>query len=126
LVTAEEVAAASGFAVEAGREEPPLGCRFDLSDVSGVHVAVILDDGRGRMGGAAAIYAGYRELVAEGGAEEVPGLGVSALYSPSYRGLAVDAGGGRYLAFAVGGGYQALEEPKAALVDIASAALARL
>jgi hypothetical protein len=87
---------------------------------------VITEDGEGRMSGAAALFDGYRTLVAEGAAEDVPGLGIAAVYSPGFRGLAVDAGGGRYFAVVVGGGYQALEEPKAELVAVAEAALAGL
>jgi hypothetical protein len=126
LVTADEVAAAVGLPVEAGSDEPPISCRFDLVDGDGVHVAVIIEDGQGRLGGAAAIFDGYRDLVAGGEAEEVPGLGDAALYAPGFRGLAVDAGAGRFVVFAVGGGYQALQEPEDALIRIAEAALSRL
>ncbi len=126
LVTVDEVAAAVGAGVAPGRADPPLGCLFQLQDVPQVHIAVIIEDGAGRLGGAAAILDGYRALVADGDAEDVPGLGSAAVYAPGFRGLAVDAGGGRYFAVAVGGGYQALEEPREALVAVARAVLARL
>lgn len=126
LVGAEEVASAIGMPVVAGLEEPPLSCRFDLTEVPGVHVAVIIEDGAGRLGGAAAIFDGYRDLLADGEADEIPGLGSSAVYAPGFRGLAVDAGDGRFFAVAIGGSYQALDEPGEALVLIAEAVLAGL
>ena len=126
LVTADEVAAAVGAGVAPGRADPPLGCVFDLQDVPQVHIAVIIEDGAGRLGGAASIFEGYRALVADGDAEDVPAIGIAAVYAPGFRGLAVDAGGGRYFAVAVGGGYQALEQPKEALIALARAVMAGL
>lgn len=126
LADAAGVADATGLAIEPGRDDGPITCRFDLTETPGVHVAVIIEDGERRLGGAAAIFDGYLALVPEGGAEEIPGLGAAALYAPGFRGLAVDADGGRFFAVAIGGGYQALAEPREALIAVARDVLSGL
>jgi len=84
---------------------------------------VNVDDGEGRFGAPAALFDGY---MAEEGAEIIPDLGVAAVYVQGFRGLAVDAGGGRYIALGVNGGYGELAEPRDVLVELATAALGRL
>ncbi len=64
--------------------------------------------------------------VAEGSAETVPDLGVAAVYSQAFRGLAVDAGSGRFIGLGVNGGYGELAEPRDVLIELAAAALGRL
>ena len=65
-------------------------------------------------------------MVAEGSAELVPDLGAAAVYAPGFRGLAVDAGDGRFIALGVNGGYTELAEPLESLVELVAAALGRL
>ena len=126
LVSTDEVAAATGLDVAESRAEPPISCLFDFGPEAGVAIFVSIDDGEGRFGAPAAVVEDYSAMVAEGTAELVPGLGAAAVYSQGYRGLAVDAGDGRFLAFGVNGGYGELAEPRDALIALAAAALGRL
>lgn len=125
LLTPEEVAAATGLEVEAMVEEPPITCVFDLGADAGVDVFVSIDDGQGRMAGPAAVFQAYAGAD-NAEAEVVGGLGEGAFYEPGYRGLAVDAGGGRFIGLGVNGGFQELADPKEALVELAALALGRL
>ena len=125
LLTAAEVSAATGFEVEAVIEEPPITCVFDLGSAAGVDVFVSIDDGQGRLAGPAAVFEAYA-TADNAEAEVVGGLGEGAFYEPGYRGLAVDAGGGRFIGLGVNGGFQQLEDPRDALVELASLALGRL
>ncbi|MEZ5115197.1 MAG: hypothetical protein R2737_02910 [Candidatus Nanopelagicales bacterium] len=122
LVTAAEVEAATGETVTGTAEQPPITCLYTLD---GVDVFVSVEDGEGRMGGPAAVYEGYLGWLPTGEAVEVEGVGESALYAPSVRGLAVHVGDGRYLAVGVNGGFSVLAEPQQALVEVANAAVGR-
>ena len=126
LVTSDEVATATGLAVGEATEQPPLSCVFPTGNDSGVDVYVNADDGQGRGSGPAAVFAAYGDLAANGSAESVAGIGEGAFYSQGFRTLVVDAGGGRFIAVGVNGGYQALDAPRDALIAIATAALGRL
>jgi hypothetical protein len=126
LVTADEVASATGLGVEEVREEGPIGCLFDLGAEAGVAVFVTVEDGQGRASGPAAVFGSYEELEAQGDAEAIAGLGERALYAPRFRGLAVDVGGGGFIAVGINGGLGALQEPREALIALAEAALGRL
>jgi hypothetical protein len=126
LLTADEVAAATGLEVESLVEDGAITCVFDLGAEAGVDVFITADDGQGRMGGPAAVFENYMALVPEGEAETVAGLGERAVYAAGFRGLAVDAGGGRYIGLGVNGGFQQLAEPRDVLITLAMAALARL
>jgi hypothetical protein len=64
-------------------------------------------------------------MVADGEAEFIDEVGEQALCCP-FRAIAVDAGGGRFIAVSVGGGYTELAEPRDVLVSLARAALGRL
>ena len=126
LVTVDEVAAATGLTVVESRDEPPISCVFDFGEEVGVAIFVSVDDGEGRSAAPAALFDGYMARVAEGSAETVPDLGVAAVYAQGFRGLAVDAGGGRFIGFGVNGGYGELAEPRDVLIELAAAALGRL
>lgn len=126
LLTPDEVFAATGLAVEEMREEPPIACVFDLGAEAGVDVYVTVEDGQGRLGGPAAVFEAYTALVEEGEAEAVTGLGQGAVYAPGFRGLAVDAGGGRFFGLGINGGFQQLQDPRDALISLAATALQRL
>ncbi len=123
LVNVDEVTQAAGLEVTESRDEPPISCVFDFGAEAGVAIFVNVDDGEGRFGAPAALFDGY---MAEEGAEIIPDLGVAAVYVQGFRGLAVDAGGGRYIALGVNGGYGELAEPRDVLVELATAALGRL
>lgn len=125
LLTAEEVEGATGLSVEEVRDEPPISCDFDLGSEAGVYLQVIIEDGEGRLGGAANLLQEYLLLVDQGEAELVAGVGEQAVCCP-FRTIAVDAGGGRFFAVGVGGGYGALAEPLEVLVTLAQAVLGRL
>jgi len=125
LLTAEEVEAATGLAVEEVRDEPPISCAFDLGTEAGVRIEVIIEDGEGRFGGAANLLREYLLLVDAGEAQLITDVGDRAVCCP-FRAIAVDAGGGRYFAVAVGGGYGQLAEPLAVLVRLAESVLDRL
>ena len=126
LVTADEVAAATGLGVEAVVDQPPLGCVFDLGETAGVDIWVARDDGEGRLAGPASVYADYASRLDGPNTQVVDGVGEAAIFDRGYRALAVDAGGDRYLLVAVNGGYQELDEPLAALTAIAQAAVGRV
>jgi hypothetical protein len=123
LVNVDEVAAAAGLSVAESRDEPPISCVFDFGEEAGVAIFVHVDDGEGRFGAPAALFDDY---MAEGSAEIIPDLGVAAVYVEGFRGLAVDAGGGRFIALGVNGGYGELAEPRDVLIALATAALGRL
>ena len=126
LVTSDEVAAATGLAAGEAKDQPPLSCVFAIGDDVGVDVYVNADDGQGRGSGPAAVFDAYEDLAADGSAESVAGIGEAAFYSQGFRTLVVDAGGGKFIAVGVNGGYQALDAPRDALIAIATAALGRL
>lgn len=126
LLTAADVEAATGLRVVEVVDDPPISCVFDLGEDAGVDVFVSVDDGEGRLAGPAAVFAGYADLVADGAAEAVDGLGAGAYYSPDFRGLVVDAGGGRFFGVGVNGGFSELAEPRDVLVGLADVMLGRL
>jgi hypothetical protein len=126
LLTADEVAAATGLAVAEVRDEPPIDCVFDLGADAGVDVFVGIEDGQGRFSGAANIFKEYMLIVADGDAETVADVGERAVYAPGYRALAVDAGGGRFITVGVSGGYGQLAEPRAVLISLAESVVDRL
>jgi hypothetical protein len=126
LVTGDEVAAATGLTVAQVKDEPPVSCVFELATEPLVAIFVTVDDGQGRFGAPSTVFDDYTARIPEDGAEAIPGLGDGAVYAPSFRGLAVAAGGGKFLAFGVNGGYTELAEPRDALVTLAHDALGRL
>ncbi len=126
LLTAEEVSLATGLNVEEVVEDPPITCIFDLGVEAGVDVFVAVDDGQGRVGGPAAVFEAYTALIEDGEAEAVADLGEGAVYAPGFRGLAVDAGGGRFIGLGINGGFQHLQDPRDVLIHLAAAALERL
>jgi len=126
LVTSREVTAATGLDVVEVIDEPPLGCIFDLGDEAGVDIWVARDDAEGRLAGPASVFAEYASRLGGANARAVDGVGEAAIFDRGFRALAVDAGGGRFVLFAVNGGYQALDEPLAELTSIAQAALTRI
>jgi hypothetical protein len=126
LVTGDEVAAATGLTVAQVKDEPPVSCVFELATEPLVAIFVTVDDGEGRFGAPSTVFDDYTARIAEDGAEAIPDLGDGAVYAPSFRGLAVAAGGGRFIAFGVNGGYTELAEPRDALVTLAHDALGRL
>ncbi len=126
LLTADEVSAAAGLTVTESRDEPPISCVFDFGEENGVAIFVNVEDGEGRLAGPASIFDNYMAMVADGSAEIVPDLGAAAVYAQGFRGLVVDAGGGRFFGLGVNGGYGELAEPKDVLIELAVAALGRL
>ncbi len=126
LVTVEEVEAATGLTVVESRNEPPVSCVFDFGEDVGVAIFVSIDDGEGRSAAPAALFEGYMAKVADGSAETVPDLGIAAVYSQTYRGLAVDAGSGMFIGLGVNGGYGELGEPRDILIELATAAMGRV
>ena len=125
LLTADEVAAATGLAVEEVRDEPPIDCVYVLGADAGVDVYVTIEDGQGRLAGPANLLEEYLVLVADGEAEVVTGVGEQAVCCP-FRAIAVDAGGGRFIAVSVAGVYSELAEPRDVLISLAETALGRL
>jgi len=123
LVTSDDVAAATGLAV-VGEDDAALGpdsCVFDVGVSADVFVAV--DDGGGSSTGPAALFAAY----VAGSAESISGLGEAAVYSSTYRTLVVDAGGGRYFAVGLSGGYpDELSADREILIALAAAAVGRI
>lgn len=121
LVTADEVEAATGVAVVAVGPDPvlPNSCVFGF----GLSAELFVETGdRPEF-----LYTSYMDLVEDGTAELIPDVGVTAVYSGSFRGLAVDTGGGRFLSVFVSGGYpEELADSRGVLVALASAAAARL
>lgn len=126
LLTPDEVFSATGLDVEEVREDPPITCIFDPGAEAGVQVFVTVDDGQGRPGGPAAVFEAYTALIEDGEAEAIADLGEGAVYAPGFRGLAVDAGGGRFIGLGINGGYQQLQDPRDVLIRLAAAALERL
>lgn len=126
LLTADEVSAAAQLTVAETRDEPPISCVFDFGKEIGVAIFINVDDGEGRSRAPAAVFDGYMAMVADGSAEIVPDLGAAAVYAQEFRGLAVDAGGGRFIALGVNGGYGELAEPRDVLIELAATAVGRL
>lgn len=126
LVTSDEVAAATGLDVGVASAQPPISCVFPIGADSGVDIYLNADDGEGRGIAPAAVFEAYKEMVAGGSGEAVSGVGQAAFYSQGFRTLVVDAGGGRFIAVGVNGGYQELDAPRDALISIATVALRRL
>ena len=126
LVSPDEVATATGLVIGDARDEPPLSCIFPIGDDSGVDVYVNADDGEGRGAGPAAVFTAYEEMVAGGSGEAIAELGEAAFYSQAFRTLVVNAGGGKFIAIGVNGGYSELDAPRDALIAIATVALGRL
>ena len=125
-MTAEEVSTATGLDVVEVLDDPPLSCIFDLGPDAGVDVFVSVDDGQGRMAGPAAVLEAYAPLLDGGEAEVIAGLGENAIYAPGFRGLAVDAGDGVFIAVGINGGFRELQEPREPLIELMSAALGRI
>ena len=126
LVTVDEVEAATSLVVESVSDESPATCEFDFGADAGVSIFVSVEDGSGSFMGPATVFAGYAEKVADGSAERIADLGADAVYASSFRGLAVDAGGGRLFAVGVNGGYGELSDPRDALEAVAAAVMGRL
>ena len=126
LLTADEVAAAAGLAVIESGEESPTSCVYDFGAEAGVAIFVNVDDGGGGFIAPSTVFDNYMAMVADGSAEIIPDLGAGAVYAQGFRGLAVDAGGGRFIALGVNGGYGELTEPQDALVELANLAVGRL
>ena len=126
LLTATEVEAATGLTVLEVREEPPIYCVFDFDADPGVAVFVSIDDGQARAAAPANVFESYAEMMDNGEAEAITGLGAGAVYAPSYRALAVDVGDGVFIAVGINGGYTELAEPRDALIVLAQAAVDRL
>lgn len=126
LLTAEEVAAATGLAVTDAIPDSSTTCVFDLGAEAGVDIFITVDDGAGRMTSPSAVYADYAARVGDGSAVAIDGVGAGAFYDSGFRAIAVDAGGGRFFVVGVNGGYQALEQPRDALISLAENAVVRL
>ena len=124
LVTTAEIETVTGFAVEQVTDTPPIDCRFDLVADSDLYIVAASDDAEGRLGGPAAIFLRHEDEGSESPFEPVAQVGERALYAG--RGLAVDAGGGRYFFVGVGGQYLELADPRDQLITLAQAALARV
>lgn len=125
-LTTEQVEAATALSVVDTAEDGPATCVYDLGDDVGVDVFVSLEDGSGSFRSPSTVFAGYADELVGGGAERVSGVGADALYSPSLRAIAVDAGGGRYFVVGVNGGFTELEDPRDALVTLAGSVLEQL
>lgn len=125
LLTADEVAAATGLAVAEVIPDGTATCVFDLGAEAGVDIFITVDDGAGRMTSPSAVYADYAARVGDGAAEAVAGVGAAAVYDSGFRAIAVDAGGRQFLVVGVNGGYQQLEDPRDALVSLAETAVGR-
>lgn len=126
LMEIEEVATAAGLSVDEARNESSISCVFDFGEEAGVAIFVNVEDGAGRLSGPASLFDNYMATVADGSAEVIPDLGAAAVYSQDFRGLAIDAGGGRFIALGVSGGYGELAEPRDVLIELAAIALDRL
>lgn len=121
LVIADDVEAATGLVVVAVDDTAldPTGCVFEF----GLTADVFVETG----GLAGFMFTNYEDLVDGGTAELIPDIGVAAVYSPGFRGLAVDIGQGRFFAVGLNGGYpEELADTREVLVALASAAAARL
>lgn len=131
LLTADEVERATGIDVVAVEPDGPISCLFDLDAESRVGILLSLDDGEGRMIGGASVFDAYLTELAGDEIEilEVTGLGQAALFSPRFRGLAVDAGDGRFIAIGVHGSSATLVDPDEnhdLLVELAGLVVERL
>lgn len=131
LLTADEVERATGIDVVAVEPDGPISCLFDLDAEARVGIMLSLDDGEGRMIAGASVFDAYlTELVGdEIEILEVTGLGQAALFSPRFRGLAVDAGDGRFIAIGVHGSSATLVDPDEnhdLLVELAGLVVERL
>jgi len=126
LVTADEVAEATGLAVVDSTPQPPITCVFDLGVDSGVDVFVAVDDGQGRLSGPASLFADYSARISDGSAEAITDIGEAAVFDAGFRTIAIEAGDGRYFAVGVNGRFQALQDPRDALIELAAAAIDRL
>jgi hypothetical protein len=122
LLTADDVNGATGLTAADGREDGPITCVYDIGADAGVAVFVVIEDGQERFSGPASLYAAY----VDEGAEMITGLGETAVYSQGFRTIAIDAGGGKFIAVGVNGGYSELAEPRDALVKMASVALGHI
>lgn len=122
LLTADDVSGATGLEAAAGREDGPVTCMYDVGTDTGVSVFVSIEDGQGRFSGAASLYSAY----VDEGDEVVTGVGESAVYAQGFRTIAVDAGGGKFIAVGVNGGYSELAEPRDVLVELATVAVGHL
>lgn len=124
LVTEDDVAAATGLTVGAGDDQaffPPNFCVFDVGVSADVFVSI--DDGEDSITGPASLFAFY---VDDESGELIPDLGLAAVYSFSYRALAVNAGAGKFFVVGLSGGYpEELAETREILITLAVAALAR-
>ena len=125
LLSAAEVAAATGLDVVEVVEESPTFCVFDLGAEAGVDVFLTMGR-KGGSGSAALAFEEYTKLIETGRAEAIAGLGEGAVYAAGFRGLALDAGGGRLVLLGINGGYRHLQDPRDALIELATAALERL
>ena len=126
LVEIDEVTTAAGLTVDEARNDSPISCVFDFGEEAGVAVFLNVDDGEGRFGAPASLFENYMAMVPDGSAEVIPDLGQAAVFVQSLRGLAVDAGGDRFIGLGVNGGYGELAEPRDVLIELAAIALNRL
>ena len=125
LLSEAEVSAATGLAVVEVIEHSSAFCVFDLGEEAGVDIFVTAGR-KGGSGSTALAFEEYTDLIETGAAEAVAGLGEGAVYAAGFRGLVLDAGGGRLVLLGVNGGYRHLQDPRDALIELAAAALARL
>jgi len=124
LLTADEVAEATGIAVLGVSDEPPMACVFDHEVETSVFISV--DDGSGRASGPEAIFESYLALVDAAEAELVADVGQEAIYAPGYRAIVVRAANESFVAIGINGGYGQLENPREALIALAQIALERI
>lgn len=126
LLSATEVSAATGLDVVEVIEESSSLCIFDLGIEAGVDLFLSMEGGEVSPGSPAAVFEEYTSLIDDAEAEAVTGLGEGAVYAAGFRGLAIDAGGGRFMLLGVNGGYQHLQDPRDVLISLAATALERL
>ena len=126
LVEIDEVTAAADLTVDEARKESPISCTYDFGEEVGVAIFLNVDDGEGRFGAPASLFENYMAMVPDGSAEVISDLGEAAVFVQSFRGLAVDAGGGRFIGLGVNGGYGELAEPRDVLIELAAIALNRM
>lgn len=122
LVTTDDVEAATGLtvvSVEGDRAFPPEGCVFGF----GLSADLWVETGdRAQF-----LFTNYMDLVDDGSAELIADLGVAAVYAGGFRGLAIDAGEGRFVSLILDGGYpDQLAEPRDLMVALARAAVTNL